>query len=209
MQKQPRILVNRPPLPLGEGWGEGEYLPPLTPLRERVRVRVITPPTNLPGFTQAAVAVKIVASVRRPASSDWSQPTWRDVHDPRPSCQSSPTTSYPRIKLQVTARTDLPSDEIVAFCKRWEIAELALFGSALHDSFGHDSDVDVLVSFKKHARHTLFDLSRMEEELGAILGREVDLVSRRGIEASRNHLWRRAILDSAEVVYRSRPSISS
>ena len=103
----------------------------------------------------------------------------------------------------MTARIDLPSEEIDAFCKRWQIAELALFGSVLHDSFGHDSDVDVLVSFEKHARHTLSDLSRMEKELEVILGREVDLVSRRGIEASRNHLRRRAILESAEVVYGS------
>ena len=80
----------------------------------------------------------------------------------------------------MTIRIDLPSDEIDAFCKRWQIAELALFGSVLHDSFGRDSDVDVLVSLEKRARHTLFDLSRMEEELEATLGRKVDLVSRRG-----------------------------
>ena len=103
----------------------------------------------------------------------------------------------------MTIRIDLPSDEIDAFCKRWQIAELALFGSVLHDSFGRDSDVDVLVSLEKHARHTLLDLSRMEEELEAVLGREVDLVSRRGIEASRNHLRRKAILESAEAVYGS------
>ena len=63
----------------------------------------------------------------------------------------------------MTIRIDLPSDEIGAFCKRWQIAELALFGSVLNDGFGHDSDVDVLVSFEKHSRHTLFDLSRMEK----------------------------------------------
>ena len=103
----------------------------------------------------------------------------------------------------MTVRIDLPSDKIDTFCKRWQIAELALFGSVLHDGFRHDSDLDVLVSFEKHARHTLLDLSRMEEELEAILGREVDLVSRRGIEASRNYLRSRAILESAEVVYGS------
>ena len=34
-----------------------------------------------------------------------------------------------------------------------------------------------------------------------IFGREVDLVSRRGIESSRNLLRREAILSSAEVLY--------
>jgi predicted nucleotidyltransferase len=41
----------------------------------------------------------------------------------------------------------------------------------------------------------------MEQELKKIFGREVDLVSRRGIEASRNYIRRKAILRSAEVVY--------
>jgi uncharacterized protein len=71
----------------------------------------------------------------------------------------------------------------------------------LRDDFGPDSDVDVLVRFAPDARHSLFDMVRMQNELEGILGRKVDLVSRRGIEASRNPLRRKAILESAEVVY--------
>jgi hypothetical protein len=41
----------------------------------------------------------------------------------------------------------------------------------------------------------------MQDELKSIFDRDVDLVSRRGIERSRNHLRRKAILDSAEVLY--------
>jgi len=41
----------------------------------------------------------------------------------------------------------------------------------------------------------------MEEDAKKIFGREVDLVSRRGIERSRNYLRRKAILDSAQVIY--------
>jgi len=63
--------------------------------------------------------------------------------------------------------------------------------------------VDVLVSFQPEARHTLFDMARMQEELERLFGRKVDLVSRRGIETSRNYIRRRAILESAEVVYGS------
>lgn len=73
----------------------------------------------------------------------------------------------------------------------------------LQADFGPDSDVDVLVRFDEKARHTLFDMDRMEAELQTIFGRKIDLVSRRGMEASRNHLRRKAILDSAEVVYGS------
>ncbi len=100
-------------------------------------------------------------------------------------------------------RIMIPQEEVAAFCRRWRIVELALFGSVLRDDFRSESDVDVLVSFEEEARRTLFDLSRMEAELKTIFGREIDLVSRRGIEGSRNRLRRKAILESAEVVYGS------
>ena len=101
------------------------------------------------------------------------------------------------------AHIDIPKEEVAAFCRRWQIKELALFGSALRDDFRPDSDVDVLVQFDAEARHTLFDMVFMQEELQRIFGRKVDLVSRRGIETSRNYIRRRAILESAEVVYES------
>lgn len=101
------------------------------------------------------------------------------------------------------AHMDIPKEEVAAFCRRWQIKELALFGSALRDDFRPDSDVDVLVQFNAEARHTLFDMVFMQEELQRIFGREVDLVSRRGIETSRNYIRRRAILESAEVIYGS------
>ena len=101
----------------------------------------------------------------------------------------------------MTAHVDIRTGEIAAFRERWGIAELALFGSVLRQDFGPRSDIDILVSFEEEARPTLFDMSRMEEELKTIFGRHVDLVSRRGIEHSRNHLRRRAILASAEPVY--------
>ena len=67
---------------------------------------------------------------------------------------------------------------LAEFCKRWNVVELALFGSVLRDDFGPESDVDVLVSLDETARHTLFDLHQMEEELRSLFGRDVDLVSR-------------------------------
>lgn len=82
--------------------------------------------------------------------------------------------------------------------------ELALFGSVLREDFSPRSDVDVLVTFAEGSHHGLFDLVDMQEELETILGRKVDLVSRRGVETSRNPYRRRAILDSAPVVYAAR-----
>jgi predicted nucleotidyltransferase len=101
----------------------------------------------------------------------------------------------------MNSNVQIPTREIADFCERWQIRELALFGSVLRDDFGPESDVDVLVSFDEDAKHTLFDLGHMEEELEAVFGRQVDLVSKRGVEMSRNYLRREIILESAEVIY--------
>lgn len=95
----------------------------------------------------------------------------------------------------------IPRSQIDRFCHRWQISELALFGSVVREDFGPDSDVDVLVQFQPQARHTLLDMVRMEEELRQIFGRDVDLVERSAIEQSRNHFRREAILQSAESIH--------
>jgi predicted nucleotidyltransferase len=100
-------------------------------------------------------------------------------------------------------RIDLPKDLITEFCRRWKIRELAFFGSVLRDDFGPDSDIDALVTFEPDATWSLFDHVDMQDELATILGRRVDLVSRRGIERSRNPFRRRTILESARVVHAS------
>ncbi len=101
----------------------------------------------------------------------------------------------------MTVHVEIPGKMISDFCRRWEITEMALFGSILQKSFQPGSDVDVLVRFNPEAKHSLFDMVRMQDELKEIFGREVDLVSRSGLESSRNHLRRKAIIESAEVIY--------
>ena len=101
-------------------------------------------------------------------------------------------------------RYNLPLDAIAAFCGRWGVSEFALFGSALRDDFDDASDVDVLVEFREGAHYTLFDLARMGEELEGIFGRTVDLLDRRAVEVSPNHIRRDSIFHSAEVIYAGR-----
>ncbi len=101
----------------------------------------------------------------------------------------------------MSPRISLDMERIARFCRKWEIVELALFGSALRDDFGPESDVDVLVSFSQDSKVSLFDLVDMEEELTALVGRKVDLVCREGIERSANFIRRKAILGTAEVLY--------
>ena len=101
------------------------------------------------------------------------------------------------VELKIT----IPRDQIVDFCQRWKIVELSLFGSVLRDDFRPDSDIDILVTFAPDATWTLLDHVDMQDELRTLFGRNVDLVSRRGIERSRNKIRRQAILDSAQVYY--------
>jgi len=105
------------------------------------------------------------------------------------------------LKTPYQKNIELPAEKVVEFCRRWKITEFALFGSVLRDDFRLDSDVDVLVTFGSDAEWSLFDHVEMQDELKRLLGRSVDLVSRRGLERSRNYIRRKAILNSAEVVY--------
>jgi uncharacterized protein len=98
----------------------------------------------------------------------------------------------------------LPDLAIEDFCRRWRISELALFGSVLRDDFRPDSDVDVLVTFAPGAHWSLFDMVRMQKELEAVLGREVDLVERKAVEQSENYIRRKKILESLVPVYVAR-----
>lgn len=98
-------------------------------------------------------------------------------------------------------RIQIPRESVAAFCSRWQVTEFALFGSVLREDFRPDSDIDVLVKFAPDAGHGLFDLVRMQDELRAMFGHSVDLVTRDAVENSGNYLRRKLILDSAEVVY--------
>ena len=63
---------------------------------------------------------------------------------------------------------------IAAFCRKYHIRRLSLFGSVLRDDFRPDSDVDVLVEFEPgHVPGLAF--FAIERELSEILGRLVDL----------------------------------
>jgi predicted nucleotidyltransferase len=103
--------------------------------------------------------------------------------------------------MMVVKNIEISTDKITDFCQRWKITEFAFFGSVLRDDFRPDSDVDILVAFDPDAHRTLFDMVDMQDELEAMFGRKVDLVSKGGIERSRNYLRRKAILNSAQIIY--------
>jgi predicted nucleotidyltransferase len=93
---------------------------------------------------------------------------------------------------------DLPTERIAAFCRKWKVTEFALFGSVLRDDFGPDSDVDVLIELGPDHGLGLLDWVEMIDELRAMFGRKVDLVSKRGL---RNPFRRHSILTTREVIH--------
>ena len=95
----------------------------------------------------------------------------------------------------------MPMEAIGEFCRKWGVAEFSIFGSVLRSDFGPDSDIDVLVSFDAGTRRGMFELMRMEEDLKGVFGRDVDLLTRKGVEMSDNAERRQQILNSAEVLH--------
>jgi predicted nucleotidyltransferase len=96
---------------------------------------------------------------------------------------------------------EIPEKRIADFCQRWKISEFALFGSVLRDDFDQESDLDILVTFAPGADWSLFDHLRMEQELTSLLGRKIDLFTKRAVEQSQNWIRRGEILNTAEVIY--------
>ena len=91
----------------------------------------------------------------------------------------------------------ISEDVIADFCRRNHIRTLSIFGSALREDFGPDSDVDVLVEFAPHAQVGFMALGRMQRELSALLQCPVDLVPRAGLKP----VIRQTILAAAEELY--------
>lgn len=105
----------------------------------------------------------------------------------------------PSVQLSLP-KIDLPYAAIAELCRRWKIIKLELFGSALREDFSADSDFDFLYTFADDARCG-WDIVTIGDELSALVGRPVDLVSRRALERSHNWIRRKAILETAQTLY--------
>jgi predicted nucleotidyltransferase len=102
-------------------------------------------------------------------------------------------------------KADLPLEEIAGFCRRWGIARLEVFGSALREDFGPNSDLDFMFipgpNFRREQARGPWLQDRLAEELAALLGRPVDLLERARVERMENWIKRQHILQTAVPVY--------
>ena len=102
---------------------------------------------------------------------------------------------------EAPARLHFDRERLGHLCRERGVARLDLFGSALRDDFGADSDVDLLAALRAEACVTLLDWADLQEKLSEVFGRPVDLVSRRAVEGSQNPYRKQAILSTALPIY--------
>jgi uncharacterized protein len=99
--------------------------------------------------------------------------------------------------MTITPGLSLPETELAEICRRYDVKELSVFGSVARGEMRPDSDVDLLVEFLPDARPSLITHAAAARELTALLGRKVDLVSKRGL----NKLIRDEVLAQARPIY--------
>jgi len=71
--------------------------------------------------------------------------------------------------------------EILRVAARYGASNVRVFGSVARGDATLDSDVDILVDLEPG--RSLFDLGALLEELKELLGRNVDVVTRKGLRA--------------------------
>jgi len=81
-------------------------------------------------------------------------------------------------------------------CERYGIARLLVFGSVARGTAGPDSDIDVLYELAP-GRRLGWEIEQLADELAAVFGRPVDLVS----PAALHRRLRDTVLSEARMLY--------
>ncbi len=91
---------------------------------------------------------------------------------------------------------DVDLERIGEICRRYGVARLDVFGSVARGDARPDSDVDVLYELAAGARLG-WEIEDLADELAVVLGRPVDLVSRRYLHRQ----LRDSVLAEASLLY--------
>ena len=81
---------------------------------------------------------------------------------------------------------------IVSLCKRYKVNRLFVFGSVLTDRFNDESDIDLVVDFKKD------EVDDFKYSLQDLFGRKVDLVEEQSIK---NPYFRKSVDSTKQLIY--------
>jgi len=68
---------------------------------------------------------------------------------------------------------------IVDYLKQYKVIEIGIFGSFARDEMTDKSDIDILVEYNRGT--TILDIVKMKLELYELIGRKIDLVSKRAV----------------------------
>ncbi len=94
---------------------------------------------------------------------------------------------------------ELDRKALAAICRKYGLKKMSLFGSAARGEMRPDSDVDLLVEFKRSSKTTYFDFARLQDELSLLFGkREIHIA---GPEILENPYRRKAILPDLRTLY--------
>jgi hypothetical protein len=83
----------------------------------------------------------------------------------------------------IVAGQSVDEGRLAAICERYGVAGLMVFGSAARDAARAASDIDVLYTLRP-GRRLGWEIEQLADELAALFGRPVDLVSRRALHAA-------------------------
>ena len=100
-------------------------------------------------------------------------------------------------------RIPLSDSAIKAFCDKWQISEVWVFGSVLRDDFGPDSDFDVAIAYCDGVSWPWTGIPQITDELAQLMGRPVDVGMRAAIDEDRNPYRRNHILKRITSLYAS------
>ncbi len=107
------------------------------------------------------------------------------------------TASY----LRVIPNTDVPKEDIEAFCRRWNVIELSAYGLVLDEEFDLNIKMGVMVRYGPDVMESLLRSARMQDELEDLFGFRVNLTSPEAIEEDTNSLRRKIMLEALEKIY--------
>ena len=91
---------------------------------------------------------------------------------------------------------DLPLERIAEICRKYAVAELAVFGSVVRDDFGPDSDVDFLYVLRPDSGIGM-EFFGFRDELHQAVGRDVDVVPKHYL----HRVIRDRVLAEAQTIY--------
>ena len=98
--------------------------------------------------------------------------------------------------VKVVEEFDVDAARLADVCERYGVCELAVFGSVARGVATPKSDVDLLYVMTP-GRSLGFSINRLEDELGEVFGRRVDLVAKRAVHP----MLRDNVLAEARTLY--------